>query len=940
LVRNRRGTVHAFVKLRQKLFSPSWSGVHLMKPSAYFSKFLSAFLALVLLVPAFPSHAQSTEQIPAWEYNPGPDPSTEMGRKLIDWYAELPEFKAFANETMDKQKFRFIYGTMAFRARLEQNAVKVAFWGQDGTHVAEFAKHTATAGFGGRAQDFANYFGVDKSAAFSNAYLSTIYGQYGAFTHPIVKTDADGIPKITFGSYVEPQLWAMSNDPLSANTLSRNAYIEWMIKNNPESLRLLVLFGGAARDAMAEFLISRGAQVGTRLNPEQLKNIRMPQTKSVSGGGNNEFVVPVDKNGNDIYQELFKNDAELKQLYKGELLAQLELEKKKAATPGRDQDLHKYAVRDLQTAIKEFERNGEVKLDYKLEAMQKIAQKAMSLREAKAIEMMVFSKGGIEGSGIINPAQLGGYDLDKITINGENTRNLRGLRLSDGTVIERDILVTEMPHPSALSRLTPMDAAKRVGESLRALLPYKNKGWMVEPDAGWKNKWHDGEPYRYGRAEIRPGFYEFGTPGIRMVSVSSASRMSGKPHVISGTRDRVRFDDKAIDAATRAKPSQMPDPRELWTARPRLPESRYIFDRGPGEEVARMLKQQLNLKEIFQPKPGKTFAKDGIDAFNVKTAPEVLDFGHHRGSFVKPKVLILADPHGVDDLFTSRALTGARGQYLNGLMHDIGINEDYLVIKTVPFGMDGATPEEWDVTLKKTQTYREVAVALAEQGGGLQYIFADGENAVKEIERINNLVSFGKNVKIINIRRDGMDPASGIKEAGAELTKLEEFKGKKISGKMQDIPRSHLTWFSRIWEGTGGDRVLNAVDKNRGSAFASVVPEWVVRQKVTPSQWVQRSIDNLKAKFIESGVRGPRETMTEYVERTGIDGKKLVELLTDRVKTDAVKTDRAVDDLAAKRAAKRNNVSVPVTDNVSKPVSAPVSVKVAPNAGGACRANF
>ncbi len=743
-----------------------------MKPS-YFSKFLSAFLALVLLVPAFPTHAgPPTESIPAWEYNPGPDPSTEMGRKLIDWYAELPEFKAFADETMDKQKFRFIYGTMAFRTRLEPNSVKVAFWGQDGTHVAEFAKHTATAGFGGRAQDFANYFGVDKSAGFSNAYLSTIYGQYGAFTHPMVETDANGIPKIKFNSYVEAQLWAMSNDPLSANTLSRNAYIEWTIKNNPESLRLLVLFGGAARDAMAEFLISRGAQVGTRLNPEKLKSMRVPQTKAVSGGGNNEFVVPVDKNGNDIYLELFKEDKELKDLYKAELIAQLEVEKKKAATPGRDAELHKYAVRDIEAAIQAFERNGEVKLDYKVEAMQKIAQKALSLRETKAMKMMVFSNGGIDGSGIINPAQVGGYDLNKITINGEVTRNLRGLKLSDGTVIERDILVTEMPHPSALSRLTPMDAAKRVGESLRVLLPYQKKGWMVEPDAGWTNKWHQGEPYRYGRAEIRPGFYEFGTPGIRMVSVSSASRMSGKPHVIvSGTRDRVRFNDKAIDEATRAKPSQMPDPRELWTARPRLPESRYIFDRGPGEKVAQALKGALNLKEIFETKPGKNFKTDGIDAFNVKTAPEVLDFGHHRGSFENSKAIIVADPHGVDDLFTSRALTGARGQYLNGLMHDIGINESYLVIKTVPFGMDGATALEWKATLSKTEKYRELAVQLAMEKGTVEYIFADGENAAKEVERITQKLGL-KNVKIVNIQRDGMDAASGIKEAGAELQKL------------------------------------------------------------------------------------------------------------------------------------------------------------------------
>ncbi len=162
---------------------------------------------------------------------------------------------------------------------------------------------------------------------------------------------------------------------------------------------------------------------------------------------------------------------------------------------------------------------------------------------------------------------------------------------------------------------------------------------------------------------------------------------------------------------------------------------------------------------------------------------------------------------------------------------------------------------------------------------------------------------------------------------------------------MRDIPRSHLTWFSRIWEGTGGDRVLDAVDKNRGSAFASVVPEWVVRQKVTPSQWVQRSIDNLRTKLTESGMRTARESMAEYVGRTGLLGTKLIELLAD-----VAKTNGKVVDLAAKRAAKdavTNNVSVKVTDKVTKPVSVPVSSKVAdivparrPAPVGSCSANF
>ena len=70
----------------------------------------------------------------------------------------------------------------------EKNKVKILFMGQDGTHIAEAAGRPATAGFGGRAQDFANYFGVNEGAAFINACSFTIKGQYGVYNTPYIYT--------------------------------------------------------------------------------------------------------------------------------------------------------------------------------------------------------------------------------------------------------------------------------------------------------------------------------------------------------------------------------------------------------------------------------------------------------------------------------------------------------------------------------------------------------------------------------------------------------------------------------------------------------------------------------------------------------------------------------------------------------------------------------
>lgn len=223
---------------------------------------LSFALALSFLFsPIAPqANAQSwTDGAAAGEYNPGPDPSTPEGREIIDLYAEIPEYMTMSDDLMEDQKFRFIFGFMLTRTYFTRNAVKIFFIGQDATHIAEAAKQPGTSGFGARVQSIGNYFGVDQGVATSNAFLSTIKGQYGAFDHVYIETDSSGKRQIRQVGYVDNELWVVANHPDSEIVKKREQFWEWMLKNNPDSLRLFVLFGGAARDSFAEFLIKRGA---------------------------------------------------------------------------------------------------------------------------------------------------------------------------------------------------------------------------------------------------------------------------------------------------------------------------------------------------------------------------------------------------------------------------------------------------------------------------------------------------------------------------------------------------------------------------------------------------------------------------------------------------------------------------------------------------------
>lgn len=749
-----------------------------------------------------------------WAYDPGPSPNDQMGKELIDIVATQPAMPAISEELTGDQKFRPAFGPTLWRMIQQPNSVKILFIGQDGTHIAEAAGRTATAGFGGRAQDLAAYFGVRTGAAFMNTFAYTIRGQYSAFQTPIFMDDGSGRKKVSLSSVVDSGVWMMAQDQNSPMVKWRNSLIDWIIRNNRNSLKMIVLFGGSAQDSIGTFIESRGGHVGTRFSAQDLeaKGVKVPMFDLQSAGGNNEFPTVLDTKGQDIYPKLV----------------------------GR-------------------------RLNYSKPEDQKAAQQALTEKINDVYGDIAITGSGVGHSGVMHPAQINGFDLNKIEIGGKRTLSLKGLQLSDGSRVSNDVLIAEFPHPTALSMMPPKQASDRIASSLTQLQPYVRAGWRIDADPGMTNQYTAGQAYKYGRTDIGPAYYDFGTPKNRMVSVSSASRMTGKPNVIIiGTREKAMFDLKAIDAAARTRqPAGIPT-GELFTARPRLPNTRAVFDRGPGEQMARIMKENIDMAVIGAPKKGMNAKTSGIAAFNIKTHPvDVGDFGHYRGTFEKPRVVILADPDGVDDILTSRALTGTRGQYLQGLMDDVGVKDDYLVLKTVPFGMDGASDAEWNTVLGQTAQYRsEVFKAVLAQSRP-DLVIADGRFAASQIDALVG----NEAVPVVKIDRVGSENNSGLKDAAAEIAKLPKFRGAHSSGQMANIPRTHLGFFARVWEGTGGTHVFDSTSAaDKGTAFAIVAPMWSYNQKAQQSSDERKGVDTLKLQ-LNKEVPRPGENFLQFKQR-------------------------------------------------------------------------
>jgi hypothetical protein len=784
-----------------------------------------------------------------WAYDPGPDPNTPMGKELIDLVAKQPNMPGISMTVTGDQMFRPPFGPTLWRMIQKPNSMKILFIGQDGTHIAEAAGRTATAGFGGRAQDLAAYFGVRNSAGFINTYAFTIKGQYATSKAPVIYGNGQSI---RFQSVIDNGTWLMAQDLDSPMVKWRNSLIDWIIRNNQESLKMIVLFGGPAKDSISTFIVSKGGKVGSRMTEEQIHNqkIQVPYFEMENAGGNAEWATVPNRQGVDL------------------TLGLLEKQLGPAAHP----------------------------LDYSKPADQQKMINLLTQNLGEIYDDMQIMKGGVGGSGLVHPAQLGGYDLNQVTVNGKKTISIQGLPLSDGSKIKNEILVVDLPHPTYMStkemendkakeanpNFVPTETAQSlVAAGVQDLIPYAKNGWEIEPDSGMVNRFDkyvthpQGNEYEYKRTDIGPEYYDFGTPKNRMVSKSDAKRMGGKSNaIILGSRDSAPFDMTAIEAASKAPaPTDLPAD-EMFSARPRTKELREKFDRGPGPEMARIMIENLPMDLISTPKPGKNPKTDYGDAYNIKTDPiKTGDFGHYRGTFVNPKIVFLADPDSPDDILTARALTGARGQFLQALMNDMKINDQYLVIKTLPFGMDGATDTEWKAVLEQTDKYRkEIFKAIQKNSKPVMYI-ADGPYASKLLK---GLLEPTNKTPVFTITRTGTDNSSGIADAAKLIAeKMPDFKTVKYSNKMANIPRSHLGFFSRVWEGVGGTHVfLSTVPMYRDEAFAVVAPDWAFKQKAPQSAEEVEGVNKLLKKLDDNKIIRPREAYPDYLNRmNGADAR-------------------------------------------------------------------
>ena len=125
-----------------------------------------------------------------------------------------------------------------------------------------------------------------------------------------------------------------------------------------------------------------------------------------------------------------------------------------------------------------------------------------------------------------------------------------------------------------------------------------------------------------------------------------------------------------------------------------------------------------------------------------------------------------------------------------------------------------------------------------------------------------------KDIKIIRTRRNKDDLAADLGEVAEKIKEVEGYENIRHRTNLANIPRTHLSFYSRVWEGTSGDRVITSAGKQyEGIAFAEVVPEWAFDQEIELVDKNADLIENMIQVLRDLNLPLPSESTRTYIER-------------------------------------------------------------------------
>lgn len=252
-------------------------------------------------------------------------------------------------------------------------------------------------------------------------------------------------------------------------------------------------------------------------------------------------------------------------------------------------------------------------------------------------------------------------------------------------------------------------------------------------------------------------------------------------------------------------------PEDFPYESPKSKDGRRQYDQGPGQEFAPLL---VNWPD---------FSALGI------TSHKSLGFnGTYRGNLDNAKVVILADQESNDDMFSTRALTGTGGQKLQTLLNNMGLKDDYVIVRTLPVDSIDLSAAKVKEIASNSDVVRSRNAILDRilQKGKTKLFITVGPVAASLVPTTYNPAG----VALVNL--DSAEQSSHVAQWQSAISKL-SVPGislqKAYDGSLSAIPRSDLPVHTRWWMGTSGTRSARATINGSysGDYYQFNAPNWV-----------------------------------------------------------------------------------------------------------------
>jgi hypothetical protein len=274
------------------------------------------------------------------------------------------------------------------------------------------------------------------------------------------------------------------------------------------------------------------------------------------------------------------------------------------------------------------------------------------------------------------------------------------------------------------------------------------------------------------------------------------------------------------------------------------PKDDYLdYDIGPGSKFARLL---------MGGQPGLEWPD-----FKLLGANAHLSFGTgpiYRGRPEAAFVLILADQQSHDDLFSGRALTGEAGQRMQAFLKAIGIEQSYLILRTLPVDTLDLSASQVSTIIDHPQVqalYQTIVDRARLENDQLGLILTFGEHADHLAQNLN----LGG---VSRVALKAWSDAGALADWQAQLAAIQQVNydkdnsspGFQYDGSRGQIPRIDLPYGVRRWVGTSGSRARRPEDlvTNTPSPdyYKLFLPAWVFNLAPEPlSAAEQAAIQNL-----------------------------------------------------------------------------------------------